>query len=697
MWPAISSRPTGVPLAEPPSPTLFSWLVGAFLLALLPHVAQLPGWLTLTILVAAAVRCIAEWKRWPLPSTISTGVVSVCLLAGIYLQFHTVVGRTAGTAFMAGLLMIKFYELRGPRDVTVIIFTCFFVVMSALLFSQAIELFIYCLIMMWLLTAILLRTYMGDRQENPLLSVLRTSSLIFLQALPFALFLFFFFPRYSGHLQISLDDTMTGLTDRVEPGSIARLSENDAPAMRVYFRTPSIPAPNMMYWRAIVLWNFDGYAWTRGPLADKPAPQPARRRDENPIVQDIIIWPHNQRWIPALDLPVSLAIDKGGDWSMSLSGDVLVPRNVRETIDYKRPYTVTSSSFVEDSRATPGDKKAGVELPPGFDPRVRELAGQLDAPFAASHDTMGYVRAVLHYFREQHFVLTDEPGLLGRDPVDEFLFETKKGFCEHYASAFGVLMRMEGIPTRLVAGYRGGVYNPYGSFYLVSQSNAHVWDEVWLASRNCWVRIDPTSVISAGSDHALAMNEGVDPHEDLSLSVAHHRLTLVSGSSLPDWMRQSLRDLQMRRDEMEAQWDEWVFSYDPGAQDRLAQLLGLGRRAGPVLLLLCVGTTGLAGALIALVLMRKKRLPPVETFYARLCRAMAQRGQPREPWEGPLAYTGRLAETFPAQGEPIRDAGWIVTRHRYGPGTETAPATKDLDSLLGLIVSSDRASSSRER
>jgi transglutaminase-like putative cysteine protease len=698
MWPAILTRTTGSTLAERPSHTLFFWLVGAFLLTLLPHVAQLPGWLTASILGAMFFRSLAEWKRWPLPSTVSTAVVAICLLGGIWLQFHTIMGREAGTPFMAGLLAIKFYELRGPRDITLIIFSSFFVVMSALLFSQAIELFIYCLIMMWLLTAILLRTYMGDRPEVRLLRVLRMSSLVFLQALPFALFLFFFFPRYSGRFQLSFDDTVRGLTDRVEPGSIAKLADNDAPALRVYFHTLSLPTPDAMYWRAIVLWHFNGATWTRGALADRPEEHPFAGRNGDPVVQDIIIWPQNQRWIPALDQPASLAVDKGssGVWSVVLSGDILVPRS-GQPIDFKRQYTVTSSLTTEDQTLTDDESREGIQLPPRIDPRVQELADRLYAPFAATHDTTGYVRAILHYFRSQGFVLTTEPGRLSGDPVADFLFRTKKGFCEHYASAFGVLMRLEKIPTRMLAGYRGGEFNSYGSFYLVSQSNAHAWNEVWVEAKKHWVRVDPTSIISTGSPLALAMNEGIVADDDLTLQVANHRFTFLSAASLPSWMRQGLRDLQMRRQEMEAQWDDWVFSYDPDTQERLAQALGFGRQAWLVLLVGCLLVAGLGGAAMAFLLSRKKKMPPVEHFYARFCRRMAQRGQPREPWEGPLAYTGRLAESFPAQQRPLGDAGWIVAHYRYGTGEQEPPAPRELESLLGLLASSDRASSSRER
>jgi len=689
MWFKILSRTSGAASVDGPSRTLFFWLISAFLLTLLPHVTQMPSWLTVSILLATIVRCVAEWKRWPLPTTTSTGVVALCLLAGISLQFHTVLGRDAGTPFMAGLLMIKFYELRGPRDITLIIFSSFFVVMSALLFSQAIELFVYCLIMMWLLTGILLRTYMGDRTVDNLLRMLRLSSLIFLQALPLALLLFFFFPRYSGRFQINLNETVTGLSDRVDPGSIAELANDDSPALRVFFLSRSIPTPDTMYMRAIVLWYFNGRSWTRnGPtakgepiLADLPQIQPQKLADSDVIQQRIIIWPQNQRWLPAFDRPISVAKDDtGAEWSEVLTGDVLVAPG-GQMVDYKRPYLVTSSSITTEDRTLPAqldmELSAATERPAKIDPRVQALADQLYAP---NHETIAYVNAVLHYFRTNGFKLSTTPGRLGADPVAEFLFRTRSGFCEHYASAFGELMRIEKIPTRMVVGYHGGEYNSYGGFYQINQSNAHAWDEVWVDEKREWRRVDPTMVITAGSSYAIAANEGLAATDDLSFQLADRRLTLLSGKDLPRWMRNGLRDFGMRRQEMEAQWDDWVFSYDPGTQDRLAQALGLGRYAWMALFAACMAVAGLAAAAVVFFLARKKSLSPVEDFYIRFCRRMAQRGAPREMWEGPLAYTGRLAERFPEHKEPIEEAGWIVAEHRYSADVKKPHG--DLNALL---------------
>jgi len=687
MWPTILSRATGAASVDGPSRTLFFWLIGAFLLTLLPHVSQMPPWLTAAILIAAVFRCIAEWKRWPLPTTTSTGVVALCLLGGIFLQFHTVLGRDAGTPFMAGLLMIKFYELRGPRDITLIIFSSFFVVMSALLFSQAIELFVYCLIMMWLLTGILLRTYMGDRTKDHLLRMLRASSLIFLQALPLALLLFFFLPRYSGRFQINLNETVTGLSDRVDPGSIAQLANDDSRALRVFFLSRSIPTPDTMYMRAIVLWYFNGRSWTRGApaakdeiiMADRQEVQPKKLTDSDRIEQRIVIWPQNQRWIPALDRAISLAKDyenPGSDWSTVLTGDVLAAP-FPQSIDYKRQYLVTSSSITEDS-ITDEERAEATQRPKKIDQRVQALADRLYAP---NHETLAYVNAVLRYFRTQGFKLTTSPGLLNQaDPVAEFLFRTRSGFCEHYASAFGELMRIENIPTRMVVGYHGGEWNSYGGFYQIYQSNAHAWDEVWVEDKREWRRIDPTMVVTAGSSFAIAANQGLASDNDLTFQLADRRITLLSGKTLPRWMQNGLRDFGLRRQEMEAQWDDWVFSYDPSTQEKLAHALGLGRYAGMALFTVCLAVAGAGAAAAIYFLSRKKSLSPVENFYTRFCKRMAQRGAPREIWEGPLAYTERLAERFPNRKDPIEEVGLIVAEHRYS--AETTRPHGDLDSLL---------------
>jgi hypothetical protein len=272
---------------------------------------------------------------------------------------------------------------------------------------------------------------------------------------------------------------------------------------------------------------------------------------------------------------------------------------------------------------------------------------------------------VLHYFRHDGFVYTIAPGPSGPHALANFLLRSKRGFCEHYASAFAVLMRLGGYPARIVVGYHGAQFNPYNNLYVVKQSNAHAWDEVWIEGEKRWRRVDPTSVLS--QVEAGLAQDSTDPagSEGLSIEVAHHRITLLSGGSLPSWVRRGMLEAQLRREEVEADWNDWVFSYDPQVQIRLAQALGFHGEARLLLGALSVFAFSICGLVLLLVMGRRQSRSPIEHLYARFCRNLAQRGLPRAEWEGPLAYTDRAAAAFPERGGPIRDLGRIVARARY--------------------------------
>ena len=442
MWNFFPTEERATPAAPArPSLTLFFCLVGAFLLALLPQLPQLPLWVSAGIAAAMILRSIGEVRNWPLPSTTVTGLLALLLLAAVYRQFDAIFGRNAGTAFMTGLLAIKFFELRGPRDVALIIFSSLFVVMSSLLYSQTIELFVYCLIMMWVLTALLMRAGMGDRPENRLLIVLRGAGIIFLQALPLTLFLFFFFPRYHGALELALDDTSVGLTDRIDPGSISRLADDDSPAMTVKFIAGAAPDPATTYWRALVLWDYHNGVWTAGDAANRLLPKPTAPGEKGDEVrQEITIYPHQHRWLFALDYPVNLAdLENGtGKWSEMMEGNVLQLPSPNILTQRER-YQVTSSPVLtpQESDLNPDILAYALQRPSDsdedrIDPAVRKLEVQLKQ---GCPDVNAYILSVLHYFRHGGFVYTIAPGPTGPNALANFLLHRKRGFCEHYASA----------------------------------------------------------------------------------------------------------------------------------------------------------------------------------------------------------------------------------------------------------------------
>jgi transglutaminase-like putative cysteine protease len=702
-------------VAQParPSLTFFFFLVGTFLLTLVPHIIELPIWITVAVVVALIIRSVIEAYRLPLPSSTFCSLVALCLLCGVMLQFHTVLGRDPGMAFTVGLLAIKFYELRGPRDIALIIFSGYFVVMSALLFSQVIELFIYCLIMMWVLTALLRRLQIGDQPEDHLLPMLKWAGIIFLQALPLAIFLFFFFPRYPGKLQLSMGEAALGFTDTVRPGDIASLAQNNTEVMYVKFASDTVPLTGTMYWRGLVLWLYQDGAWSVGKLGQTRLGsdiQPIQERGSDLYEQEITLYPHYQKWLFALDYPImqATAESESDHWSTIYYGDVLqLDGDDKTKVDHKVRYKVASSFALKDHFLSPEEEMEGKQLPAENFQGIKELADQLHQGITNNRDA---AYRVLRYFRQEHFQYTASPGIRFRDSrwLHDFLFTTKAGFCDHYASAFAVLMRLENIPARVVVGYQGASYNPYKNIYSVTQSNAHAWDEVWIDAKvqpepgkrrlGHWQRIDPTAVLPPGQGPSPGSNSGNQENssDELSIQAAQHQPDFAE-TYLPPWMQRSVSELQLRREQMEADWDDLVFSYDPTAQSKLALALGLGTNPMFQLGLGCVVSIALCGLILQRWMRRKPPLPPVENLYAAFCQNMAQRGIPRATWEGPLAYTGRVAEAFPEKERAIRDVGTIVAHARYGPAPVELTAPDKLKSLLLLITASQSASSSREQ
>jgi hypothetical protein len=263
-------------------------------------------------------------------------------------------------------------------------------------------------------------------------------------------------------------------------------------------------------------------------------------------------------------------------------------------------------------------------------------------------------------------------------------------------------MRLHQVPTRLVAGYVGGDLNPYYGDYIVRQSNAHVWDEVWkptdsasktFPSSGRWTRIDPTAIVSSEAA-ATAGSEGSGADAPLRLE---RGAPSFADRILPDWVKTGMREIRLRREEMEMTWDNVVLSYDTEAQFNLAKALGFGVNPMFKLLLLCVAAATVCAFAFWRWLAHKPSIAPVEFLYAAFCRIMARRGVPRSPWEGPLAYTERVAEAFPDDLPTLRSVGAIVARARYGPMSADAQAIARLESALALLSASQAAGLSKEK
>jgi transglutaminase-like putative cysteine protease len=529
--------------------------------------------------------------------------------------------------------------------------------MSNLLYSQEISLVAY---LFAVVVVMLASQVMIHRQHAGLkaLASLRLAGKMVLQAIPVMLVLFVLFPRIPGPLWGLPKDAYqgrTGLSEEMMPGTVSELSKSDAVAFRARF-TGAVPPPRELYWRGPVLWNFDGRRWTSGE--GPPSNAPVSFAPEGAVVEySVILEPSNRIWLFALDLPASLPPRA----TMTPSFQVLRDQPVNEVYRYEMrsypTYRTGDLTAVERTRA--------LRLPPRGNPRARALAAEWRERDSRPE---ALVNAALALFREQAFYYTLTPPLLGVDSVDDFLFRTRQGFCEHYASAFVFLMRAAGVPARVVTGYQGGERNALGDYLIVRQADAHAWAEVWLEGRG-WVRVDPTAAVAPNRVQQGLYAAVADPGQ---------LPFLVRRGGDGEWLRQ----LAMGWDSLNNSWNEWVLAYGPDRQKEFLSGLGFGPVDWGEMTVALTVALGLFG-LLAAGLRWRKRGPrdPVVRAWQRFCARLARRGLARGPQEGPLAFTERVAVSQPELAVPVRQIGQLYAALRYGP-TISPAAVRQLQRLV---------------
>jgi transglutaminase-like putative cysteine protease len=575
----------------------------------------------------------------------------------VFATYGTLNGIEAGTSFLALMAGVKLLETRSSRDLTVLVFIAWFLLYAALLRDQRLPQLPWLLASAMFTTAALLRVHAGAAGDAwP--DVLRRTAALLAQALPLAAALFLLFPRLPGPfwgIQAS-ESARTGLSDEMTPGDVSDLSASGDVAFRVRFAT-SIPPPAARYWRGPVLHEFDGRSWRRPRGQAFPA-QDVRFAGA-PVDYQITLEPHARHWVLALDLPAAWSQREA---TQSYDFTLLSPRAINDVTAYTlRSYTrYTAGSVLPLSL-----RRKDLSLPASGNPRAVALGRALAARNA---DPQGVVRDMLQIFRSQPFVYTMQPPRLADDAVDEFLFSTRKGFCEHYASAFTLVMRAAGIPARVVTGYQGGDYNPYGGYLIVRQSNAHAWSEVWIEGRG-WLRVDPTAAVAPeriekGLIDAVGEDEPVPGR-------------LREASAL--WTRVALG-----WDTVNDFWNQRIVRFNADSQFDLLERLGIRE---PDWRSLGLGlAASLAVFFVALsVYLGWKFRGPARDWPARLheitVRRLRRRGLQPGPSEGPVAYLDRAAAACPDLGTRLRDIRNLYIALRYGP----SPTPADLRRLKYLV------------
>lgn len=525
--------------------------------------------------------CLVMWGyhllalHRPLPRPGARAITSAGILFFLLAATtHEGVTVEAFVALLVLMIALKLFELRHQHDATMAVILNYFVIVSGMFFSDSLLVSGYIALCLLYNTAVLARV----RQPGmPLKGALRLAGRLGLQALPFMLVLFVFFPRFQGGLwgRPPLIQAQTGMTDSIRPGTIAALAENSGVAFRAVFQG-EIPAREELYWRGLVLWDFDGLVWTRG----RPG-LVAEKVGARGTVSDysITLEPHQQRWLYTLDRPLRVEALRG----VWISGEKVLStwRPVTSRLQYSA--SSDGSAQLQPQRTAATQVRAGLELPPEGNPRARALARQWreERPEAEAILALG-----LNFLRQGGFRYTLRPGALPAgtrpgDAIDSLLFVQKAGFCEHYATAFAFLMRAAGVPARLVGGYLGGTENSYGNYLIVRQSDAHVWCEVLVDGE--WRRVDPTAVVAPARLQAPVGQVAADSEFSMA--------NLFALDRLPAWMQPLFNGWDL----LNMRWNQWVMQYSFAEQRQLFSRFGLdlGRGAGMIGLLL--GGFALAG------------------------------------------------------------------------------------------------------
>lgn len=644
------------------------WMLISVALAVFLHVAHLPYWV-----IAAAVLAII-WQiqvyrgAWQHPGKLHKMLLVLLCLGGVLSSYGRLIGLEPMVALLVSGFMLKLLEIHRRRDALVLIYLAYFVVIIQCLFEQTIATALFVLAGLILVTAALVGVYQSAIQGR-WLRPLQKSAVLVAQSLPLMLVLFLVMPRIGALWSVPRQQHsgVIGVSDSMTPGDFTDLSRTGKVAFRVEF-DGDMPSQRMLYWRGLVFSKFDGRSWRQtGPwgyrddnllqwYGSKPEPwnQLAERRGE-PLSYTVTMDSTNSPWLFALATPTP---DSPG---VALTRDFRLYNKLPVTAEKQYRVKTWLDYTLEADGLSSGRTNIELELPGGFNPETSRIARRWRSE---TPEPEALITRVLRYYNRD-FIYTLKPPLLGRHTVDEFLWGTKRGFCELYASSFVVFMRAAGIPARIVVGYQGGERHPNEDYMLVHQYDAHAWAEVWLEHRG-WVQVDPTAAVAperieSSFADLFAEEEGFLEGSPLALERFRH----IS------W----LNKLRLRLDALDYAWGKWVLGYENVQSGLLSGLLG---RVDPLrigLFLLIAGSFAMLPVAIMLFRSREKHYrDQIDQFFLRFCLRMERAGIKRHAGEGARDFAQRVAIERPDLKDDVARLTSLFEAQRYAASTTRTKA-----------------------
>ena len=657
-------------------------LAGLLLLAQLPQVLRLPIWLSIAGIGLIVARVLMLRAGRPAPH--SYWLIPIVLAGTFAIRWHYgyFFGRDPGVALLFLMAGLKFMETRRERDGTLTVCLAAFLAMTQFLYEQSIT-SAAMLVVTVLYIAFALHALSGtwarvDDSTSHLDSfrpLLRVGGVMLLQSIPLALVLFLLFPRLSSPLWGMPSDhsSKTGLSEHMEFGNISNLTLSDDVAFHVDFPDKSQIPPNPdRYWRGPVLSQFDGRVWrTAARGGGTGAIVPANSATGPAVSYVVTLEPHQQTWLFALELPASMPQTNSG---MPLRGTMLTREQQlvsTQTVASRVIYRQTSNlSWQYPESITAAESTRLLRLPGTSNAQTREFARKERQKF---NNDGAFVQAMLNRFGFEAYAYTMSPPAVGDDSIDDFLFKTKSGFCEHYAGAFTFMMRAAGIPARVVTGYMGGEINPSSGAMVVRQSDAHAWSEVYL--NGLWLRIDPTASVSPDRIERGFAQSMADSD----------RLPFLSR---PQWSW--MRSIEWRMDAVNHSWQKWVIGFDHDRQQSLFTEMGWPRpKPWEIvgLIIAAFGAWGLGYLGWSRWLKRIRTHDPLERAWQRVNRRLARAGLPRQASEGPMSYAERLCQRWPRHAAIWREVSELYASGRYGEAGSRDGAARMIRAVSRVRVS----------
>ena len=639
-----------------PQPNRFFHLSLIFLLALnlVPHFNDhtVP---TLAVGgLCLAWRLLYEFQQVPLPNILTKiGLVAV-LTYLVYSNYGQILGLEAGSALLICAVSLKLIDRVGYRDAMVLLFLNFMLLLARFFESQSLGISIFAVFDLVITTALLVQLHNGSRVKFDLPTLLKTGGKLFLQITPFMILLFFVFPRFStGFLSLQTRrPPLKGFSESMEPGAIASLAQDDISAFRVRFYG-KVPSPLDMYWRGGILAANNEMSWSRGKLKKKKALRPVKNLNEI-FRQEVLLEPVFNDWIFALDKPIWIEhhnqrLQRN---TIKVDGSIFM---LKKSYDKKYVYDAFSTENNQES-LSPKLKKVYLQSPEITDPRVLSLVE--GAKWGAKNSE--HIALRLMKFYQKQFRYTLKPGKMKSKKIAEFLFETKVGFCEHFAVSFAALMRLAGVPSRVIVGFQGGRKNKLSDYYLVTSKDAHAWTEIWSEEQSKWLRFDPTIMVSPlrlelGGDIYHSMNE-----EELQQARS-------GGDYLSQYQEGWLKQAYFAVDALATNWNLFLLNYDESGQRSFFARLGFKNVNQNMLLTLSLLIL-LSFFLFVRIRNRNKQKPVslAQRAYLELRGRLARKGIEKESFEGPSDFLKRVQEEVPGYNKEIEAFRLAYLESYYG-------------------------------